>query len=228
MKHFWQIKNKEEDLLVFFHGWGMDHRPLQFLKSDRFDVLVFYDYRNLSLSEDVLATLPPYRSIYLVAWSMGVWASQQLVQHFPEAPAFSLAINGTLNPIHDRYGIPEATYNQTLHHFSENAPKTFYQSMFSDPDEYDRFLETQPDRTWQDQQAELSSIKTGVQSDPIQHQVTGRFDESIVSNQDKIITARNQLRYWKNQCDYRVIDAGHYPFYQWEKWEDMFREVESE
>lgn len=227
MQLHWLIKNKAEDLIIFFNGWGMDHHPFTHLTSDHYDVVMLYDYRDFVFPEDLLKTMQPYHAFHLIAYSMGVWTAHRLMDTIPEAPSFSLAINGTLNPIHDRYGIPPEIYDQQIDSFDQNSMDTFYQELFTSPTELERFLKHQPQRPWQEQKEELIRLKQLVSQTPMQL-TSGQFDAAIICNQDKVMASRNQLRFWKDQCDYHRIDEGHFPFFRWQSWESLLREVQSE
>ena len=100
------------------NGWGLDEQPFCFLDSESHDVFMLYDYRDLSFPVDVKALFRPYKEIYLLAWSLGVWVSQSLKNLLPDRTAFSVAINGTLQPIHQQYGIAPDIFASTLQHLS--------------------------------------------------------------------------------------------------------------
>lgn len=227
MNYHWLIKNKAEDLIIFFNGWSMDANPYRHLNSTGYDVLILSDYRSLTMPQEVLSILQPYKALYLVAYSLGVWVSQHLLNRLPDTPAYSLAINGTLNPIDDRYGIPVKAYDQMIETFNERAIRDFQLSLFNNSLDASRFNENRPDRHWQDQLEELVKLKEAVNADPLDR-TTGQFDTAIISSQDAVISARNQLRFWKDQCTVKMMDFGHFPFYRWTTWEALINEAQSE
>ncbi len=227
MRYTWTIRNKAENLIIFFNGWGLDEQPFIPLTSSLFDVLMFYDYQTALIPPQARAMLQPYKSFTLIGFSMGVWMSQKVMEQLPDTPVFSLAINGTLNPIHDRYGIPPAIYDQQCESFSEAAARQFYEDLVATPSERERFLAHLPRRGWQDQQAELIRLRELVQQDPLDR-LSGQFDAAYISTQDKIISARNQMRFWKNQSTVHMLESGHFPFYRWPSWEALLHEVQGE
>ena len=103
MKQHFIIKNNQKHLLLFFAGWGMDETPfLQIRPTDK-DWLICYDYRSLEFDAIILQE---YSEITLIAWSMGVWAASQIMKQYLSLPlSQSIAINGTLYPIHETKGI---------------------------------------------------------------------------------------------------------------------------
>ena len=108
MKQHFIIKNNQKHLLLFFAGWGMDETPfLQIHPTDK-DWMVCYDYRSLEFDAGILQE---YSEITLIAWSMGVWAASQIMKQYPSLPlSQSIAINGTLYPIHETKGIAPAIF----------------------------------------------------------------------------------------------------------------------
>lgn len=223
----WLIKNQSQKLIIFFNGWGLDDNPFCHMESQNYDVLIFQDYRNLSLPDSFLAITAPYASVSLIAYSMGVWSAHRLLADYSFSPTFSLAINGTLNPIHDRFGIPSSVYDEQINNFDRNQIQHFYRRMFSREDDYQRFIDYCPKRAWQDQLEELICLKQTINQAPMDL-TAGQYDAAIISRQDKIMASRHQLRFWKNQCDLHMIDAGHFPFFRWSSWEALMNEVQGE
>jgi biotin synthesis protein BioG len=106
MKYKWLNNQKQKELIIFFNGWGMDESVVSHLQPDNFDVLMFYDYNSLNTDFD-FNMLNKYCSKNLVAWSMGVMIGTLFNIDYE----IKTAINGTLNPIDDKYGIPKKIYN---------------------------------------------------------------------------------------------------------------------
>ncbi len=77
MKTYIRRREKNEDLIVFYGGWGTDENVFAPLCTDDFDFILFYNY-----SADEALVLPEtktYNSITLIGWSLGVWAAEYLV-----------------------------------------------------------------------------------------------------------------------------------------------------
>lgn len=112
MKQHFIIKNNQKHLLLFFAGWGMDETPFLTIHPTDKDWMICYDYRSLAFDTDLLET---YSQITLIAWSMGVWAASQIMKQYPHLPVSqSIAINGTLYPIHETKGIAHSIFDGTL------------------------------------------------------------------------------------------------------------------
>lgn len=96
-------------LILIFAGWGSDPRMYANAVRQGWDTLVAYDFDDFSFPTDILNS---YSTIYLFAWSLGVFAAQRSIPANKVTGAF--AINGTTNPVSPEYGIPENVFFSTL------------------------------------------------------------------------------------------------------------------
>jgi len=124
MKSEWLHRRQKERLIIFCNGWGMDASPFLPLGAREYDVLMLFDYRDLALDCNLATLFDSYQSAFLVSWSMGVWVGQQIFQSWSHCLQGAIAINGTLCPIHDQFGIPEQLYDATLEQFNATARPT--------------------------------------------------------------------------------------------------------
>lgn len=209
------------------NGWGLDEQPFRFLDSESHDVFMLYDYRDLNFPVDAKTLFRPYKEIYLLAWSLGVWVSQSLKDLLPDRTAFSVAINGTLQPIHQQYGIAPDIFASTLQHLSPATLDDFYGNMLMDEQEEARFRAQRPVRAFSEQAEELAQLKQMIEAKTPAREAMG-YDMTIISSRDLIMPAKSQLRFWKNQSTCQVIKSGHFPFYRWKRWEDIFVHVSHE
>ncbi len=129
MKSCWLHKKKSRCLLVFCNGWGMDETPFTRLDSNEYDILVFYDYQDLQPDFEVDLLASEYEELILAGWSMGVVVGQLLFQKNKEMFQKRIAINGTLCPIDDRFGIPRDTFQATHDNYNEATRLKFYRRM---------------------------------------------------------------------------------------------------
>ena len=109
MKYKWLNINQNNKVIVFFNGWGMDESVVHHLDFSDYDVLMFYDYNNLDTNFD-FNSLDKYKNKSLIAWSMGVMVATLFNQKYTSATA----INGTLKPIDNEFGIPQRIYDLTI------------------------------------------------------------------------------------------------------------------
>jgi len=214
----WLHCSDQNELIVFFNGWGMDHHPIELLTTNSYDVLVFSNYTGFHLPEDFAQTISRYEKTYLICWSFGVWAAQQLFFDKKKQFAGCIAINGTLKPINDDFGIPVTFFHATLKNYSKSVQERFYRRMCRQSNVYDLFMSLQPQRPIDDQRKELQSLADMIQQN---NGADSIFDEVIISSDDRIIPTMNQQAFWKEQGDISIIDGCHFPFTNWQRWDDI-------
>ncbi|EKD36427.1 MAG: hypothetical protein ACD_75C01518G0002 [uncultured bacterium] len=217
MKGAWLHKNDRKSLILFCNGWGMDGNPFRQLTSIEFDVYMLYDYRQLALPPEVDRIVPQYEHIHLIGWSMGVWAGQKL---FAERRAIfdrTLAVNGTLCPIDDRYGIPEEIFAETLAGFGEAARFKFYRRMCREKSNFRSFLAKQPRRTLDDQREELAALRDKADCIGVDEAL---YREIIIAEYDWIIPSENQKKFWQGRA-VKLVSGFHYLFNLWQSWDHL-------
>jgi len=213
----WVQKRDRPRAILFCNGWGMDgevlkHTPLPV----EWDLAMLYDYTTLELPIEVPRLFDAYPGVVVVAWSMGVWGSGVLVP-FAGRIRRTVAINGTGMPIDESFGIPPGPFHSTTIVFTEENQRAFYRRMCGSSEEYRRFAEAAPRRAPRDQQAELFSLESAINT----RKWTGlSFDAAWIGNRDRIFPPRNQRRYWEGRTDCRSVDMPHFPFFDL-GWEDL-------
>ncbi|MEN8190419.1 MAG: pimeloyl-ACP methyl esterase BioG family protein [Thermodesulfobacteriota bacterium] len=213
----WLHRENRDQLILFCNGWGMDETPFVPLKSRDYDVLMLANYGDLATGPDFGQVFSAYRSCSLVGWSMGVWAGQQLFGAREELFVRAVAVNGTLYPRDDRYGIPEKIFDATMEGWNEAARLKFYRRMCRNKELSERFLANQPTRGIDDQQRELvllqNQLRTSKPSSPL-------FTDIIISDKDFIIPTVNQYNFWK-EGNITEIEGPHFPFYSYDSWDGV-------
>jgi biotin synthesis protein BioG len=222
LKHKWLHKQQKTKLLIFCNGWGMDGEPVKHLKSDSSNVLMLYDYTSLESEINIAELVNTYKTISLISWSMGVWAGQQIFNKMQMSFTSSIAINGTLCPISDSYGIPEKIVHATHDTLNEKQRLKFYYRMCRDRDLYKRFITNQPKRTVADQKQELNSLLENAickaQEKPV-------YSRAIVASHDLIIPTQNQLEFWPEKI-VKQVDGSHFLFYAYASWDELLKMAE--
>ena len=203
----WLNKKNNNKFIVFFNGWGMDEKIVSNLLFEDYDVLTFFDYRNI---EKIQIDLSDYKEKYLIAWSMGVYVCNFFRDEFKNFDKF-IAINGTQKPIDNDYGIPVEIYNMTIERFNEQSCKKFIRKISPklNTEEYCR-------RTIEELKEELISIRDLKIKDYL------KFNKAFVSLKDRIIPAKNQINYW-NQENIKIteLDSNHYIFDDFKTWSEL-------
>jgi len=214
----WLHQKKNTKLIFFCNGWGMDEHPFRPLASHEWNVLMFYDYADLSVGQNLGRLIGEYNEVILMAWSMGVWVGQRLFSPFSKELAVAIAINGSLCPIDDQFGIQKDIIQATHAHLNEKQRLKFYARMCKDRTLYRNFLSNQPQRSVESQKTEL-----GVLLNSIEETASGRksiYDCVFVSEHDYIMPTKNQLNYWPEKIVH-LVDGSHFPFYAYKSWDEI-------
>lgn len=221
MKLEWLHSAGRDRLIVFCAGWGMDATPFAPLASEHYDVLLGFDYSTEAKKTDIEKLAACYQSIYLVSWSMGVVNAQKAfagsVDHFER----TIAINGTLHPVHDDFGIPVAVCQATLRNMREETLLKFYRRMCRSSAVLEKFLQNRPKRSFESIHHELQVIVENA-SIPVEGQSI--YTDVVVATDDRIIPSDNQERFW-HDSKVLSLQGAHFPFYIWKSWDELMREV---
>lgn len=209
--------HKTDRLIIFFAGWGMDWRPFTHLAPERADVLFLYDYRDLTLPADVCAYGEKYTHIDIAAWSFGVWVCARLHAQLPR-PQQCVAIAGTLRPCDETFGITPRMLMLTEEKFSDITREKFVQRMCGDADTYARYCAIAPQRTLEEQKEELRYLIETMTHEPTPENI---YTHALICTQDVIIPSARQKAFWQTEA-HTEVTAPHFPFFQWNKWQDIF------
>lgn len=215
--------NDSENLILFFCGWGMDENPFSILKNNS-DVLYVYDY---TTPEFPGFDFSKYKQVSLLAFSYGVYASG--IATLPDDLKFekSTAINGTLIPVDENYGVPLRQFELTEKMDSSTVVK-FRQRLFGGvkaKEHFEIFEKNLPQRSAQSCTDELSGMKKYVPVLPVPQR---KFDKVYIGLHDRCVPTRNQKNFWHKICqnneDSNIIEleTGHFPFYNYESIEELF------
>lgn len=212
MQLSWLTKNNSQKLIIFFNGWSLDENIVNHLTSLEYDVVMFYDYSDLGISESIVTEINNYNEINIIAWSFGVWACGAVINKFSN-PKNVIAINGTLVPIDNEVGIPERMFNLTLSNLSENTYPKFFKNMFAQEADLNKL----PKRTVESQRQELIQIQK-LSTEKSFTQNANIFTKVFISTNDKIISAKNQLNFWGENIKIIKKECGHsVPFKSWDE-----------
>jgi biotin synthesis protein BioG len=211
--------NNPDKLIIFFAGWGMSPAPFTFLDSNDSDILLFFDYPTDNMPIHLPELFNSYHQVNLIAWSLGVAVANEIMQPYRKKLQSATAINGTIMPIDDNYGIPPAIFQATIDNLLDGGITGFYRRMCKTPPVRKRFTENQPDREPADLKNELIALYNKFNNYTPQKPI---FTDAIVCSDDKIVPPDNQAGYWKRfNVPYSLLKAPHFPFYQWSTWREI-------
>ena len=224
MKTYIRRREKNDQLVVVYVGWGADENAFTPLCNDEFDFILFYDY-----SADEALVLPEmkvYTKITLIGWSLGVWAAEYLSPRTGIKPDTTIAVNGTPVPAHDKFGIPLNIFEGTLNNISEKNMVKFYLRMFGDKKTYRLNQERIPHRTVKSLHDELRWLYNRIME---QKEPGFRWDYAITSEFDRVFPSKNQKSYWQKEENTRhiILPLNHYLFHHWTSFSEFIRFVET-
>ncbi|MGZ2369313.1 DUF452 family protein [Ancylomarina sp. YFZ004] len=217
-------KNKSPKLILFMSGWGCDEIPFQNILSDDYDVLMCYDYRDLSQINELKEELNAYQECYLIAWSLGVFVSSLLFKDDKNLFQTCLAINGNLSPIDDEKGIPPSIFQGTIDGLNEKGRDKFFMRMCGGRSGYASFIEHQPQRSVEDQKEELICLQNMILREVITWDI---FDKVLLSSRDMIFPFKNLEKAWEDKSQKLIIDLPHFCFTAWNSWDEILKVKQS-
>ena len=211
MQYFW-LNQKEENkkLILFFNGWGMNETPVKHLKTEDFDVLVLFDYRNIDFNLSQF-DFSKYQEKYLISWSMGVYVANLFKSELDNFDK-KIAINGTTRIIDNDFGIPEKIYKVTVKFLNEESCDKFIKNMFDNGKLNQNITIT---RTLEELKEELISIQKIELTQELE------FDLALISDNDRIVPTKNQLNFWKEKTENKLIGSTHCPFEKFGAWSEL-------
>lgn len=216
MQYHWLNKKNNDDLTVFFCGWSFDGKPFKHLKYSDKDVLVIYDYTEPELPEDIFEG---YEKYFLITWSMGVYIAYLMQTSLPKFDK-KIAINGTPFPVDNELGIPQKTFDLTLKYVDSGLKGKFQQNLFKNPQDYEKYLLSPVERTIENRANELVALDKFIHARKAEY--SKFYDCAIISDTDKIIPTRNQIKCWeKYNTPIVMLDNGHFPFFEFSSWDEI-------
>ena len=221
MKYCWLNKQNHKNLIVFFVGWSFDAVPFTHLRADGYDILMFYDYNDLSIPIN-LEFFANYENKTLITWSMGVFVACKLRNLFENFDC-KIAINGTTSPVDDKYGIPIRMFELTLKHVQKGLEGKFYQNLFIKDDEYQKYCSSPVQRSIENRVSELENLYGLIKNENTLDGVSF-YNRALVCEFDKIIPPNNQIEcHKKNNTEVIVLPYGHYPYYCFTGWDEIIQ-----
>jgi pimeloyl-[acyl-carrier protein] methyl ester esterase len=216
MNAIWLHCHKHRQLILFFSGWASEHQHFRFLKTEDCDVLFCNDYRDDSVGIDMQRLTEQYESIVVIGWSLGVCAAYDTCLPWQQQISKAIAINGTLTPVDDAFGIPKLIFDGTHKNLSLSNLAKFNRRMFDNPEHHQWFAQHISTRTIDELKDELHTF-----NDVHHTQIEPFFDKVVVSTNDLIFTHQNQLRFWEEKADIQQLQSGHFPFYLFTTWDEL-------
>lgn len=202
-------------LILIFAGWGAGPDIVANIKRSGWDIAVAHDYSDLDLD---LSFLDSYYTIYLFAWSLGVYAASVAlgadgvrVQRLTAA----FALNGTLTPVDEAEGIPEEIFMATAANLSASNLKKFRLRMAGSRQGLAE-METRLDTDFSEARInDLRNQLLAISRDAAHRDarlIPLPWTRAYISSDDLIFPPHNQERAWRHDPEVEVhrIKAPHY------------------
>lgn len=228
-KIFYYKENvKQKDVLIFFNGWAMTSESIEHLELPKdTDLLVVWDYRTDDFPINILNE---YDNATILAWSMGVWATNRFLSKYFELFKHKLnkmiAICGTAYPMSNEYGIPENIFEATLFNLNDENRDKFNRRMCGGKS-LKRLFDALKNRSTKEIKDELHRvyyISNNTNENKISDINIGNMWTKVwIADKDRIIPPQNQVRYWENKCtDLNILEnTTHFLFQNMTKWEEL-------
>lgn len=217
-------------LLIHFCGWGMDPSTVSHLAiPDDTDLVVYYDYSDL--------TIPPiswsadYQTATVTAWSLGVWAAEQILPHVEGLPPIDqcIALAGSTYPVHDQWGMPQTVYRYLTNLLNEDSRSRLDRQMCGGRryrNLFDSFSSCSTERLM----GELHRIDRDIESErqTVSHPaVTLPWSRAVVGGRDLIFPVDNLRALWQLlgvPCTVRDT-APHYILADYTSWRQLLSDA---
>ncbi len=210
MNYKWLNKQNNSTCILFFNGWGMDENAIKKIDFKEFDLCMYYNYCDFENIEFVEG----YKNIYLIAWSLGVWAADIFISNIEINIKKKIAINGTPKPIDNIMGIPEKIFERTLSTLNPRNKTKFDMRMFGGKSIFDENGVLLSKRSFEDQKNELQKI---FELNKLYQTSNNKWDIAYIGKNDMIFPYKNQIEYWKTKSKIVECDKAHFPFVQTSK-----------
>lgn len=205
---FSQPGNKR--LILIFAGWSTTPTFYRDLHSEGWDIAVVWDYTSLDFDSSIINE---YSTIFIIAWSMGVAAAAHAAATTlpPQRISAAFAVNGTLHPSSDSFGIPEKIYESTRATLNARNLIKFTKRMGYDPKVTDKMPQIDSEDFYIPDFNSLAMELENMRSKALKGLLP--WKRVYISSNDRIFPAKSMHAYWeKDPANPQIIslDAPHY------------------
>ncbi len=179
-------------LILIFAGWGTAPDLYTGCTRAGWDTLVAYDFDDFDFP---ISIADKYSTIYLFAWSLGIYAAHRALERVSITSAF--AVNGTLTPVSDTEGIPVEIFSATSATLSLRNLTKFRLRMAGSREGLEQLeprLPGAPDIDRLRQQLEL--VAADSKANPIHNSIPWR--RVYIGDDDRIFPSQSQHTSWQH------------------------------
>ncbi len=207
---------KEDEVVIFFCGWGVDERPfLELVGSETVAFLYEYDER-LSVPE----FLKEFKRKFVLGWSLGVRMALEAVEQLDGVERL-VVVAGTGTFSHPETGIHPRLVRLTLKALKSEGRKVlenFYDRMFSEDKDRKIFRSRLPERSTE---SVIKELEFAMELEPkFPKDLEGTY---LLTEKDAIFPPEAQEKFWKESL-FKIIRKpfGHFPFYRFGSLREIF------
>jgi len=204
---YWHKKENNKKLLLIFNGWGCDYNIISGLDKKDYDILVVYNYT--ILEPEKLECTGNYSKVDIIAWSFGVIIADICLNKIYNLDKL-IAVNGTLQPVDNKKGIPETIFQKTIEGFDDLTKKKFFIRMMGGTTRYNKYSKYLPERCTEDQLSELKAL--GIIANRKYNRCNKAWSHSIIAKSDRIFPFDNLQRAWPENA--YPIEGDHFLEFQ--------------
>lgn len=192
-------RENSSKLLLIFAGWSTGPALYMDINQEGWDSALVWGTDN---SAPDFSSLYAYDTIYLYAWSFGVFFAEKFLPSNLRLSA-AYAIAGTPTPCDDAEGIPCAVFRGTASTLSERNLQKFQLRMAGSKEAY----EFNKERLGLPYSPELSGQLEWVASHSIESHID--WTAAYITLEDRIFPAQNQKSAWGDRCKVVDISSPH-------------------
>ena len=202
-------KAKENSrLILIFTGWSAEPRLYANVSHDTWDVAVVYDYSDLTLPD---AVLDGYYTVYVFAWSLGVFAAERTLD--PRRITAAYAINGTPLPVSDTHGLPVEIFMGTADNLTPENLYRFRRRMMPDKETLNRCFPAEENAEQTEYLRKgLYTVASSAPKCASEEAWRLPWTRAYISANDRIFPPENMRRCWAIDPDVQTVetDWAHY------------------
>lgn len=194
-------ENNNRRLILVFTGWGTGPELYTDVNIPGWDVAVAFriDGKPLDVSK-----LDGYNTIYLFAWSLGVYMADLKLP--PERITKAFAINGTVAPVHDGYGIPVDIFRGTADNLDPRNLTKFRRRTMPDSETFKRLFPEEASplmcRCLASQLYEVMDLLDGSEGKP--HL---QWTRAYIGVRDRIFPPDNMRKAWSLDPEVEIVES---------------------
>lgn len=199
-------------LILVFAGWGADSRVAADIRQTGWDLAVVHDFSDFTLDTSFLDR---YYTVYLFAWSLGVFAASRLLPSERITAAF--AINGTAQPVNEQLGIPPEIFRGTYSRLDARNLRKFRLRMAGDKKTYaelSQLLTPENEADIENLASQLRRIEAEAMYTDGHEPASGslQWTRAYIGRNDHIFSVENMRRAWAADPEVQIVesDSPHY------------------